>query len=114
MVLAASGHGVAPGTKALIRAGLLSPSACHRFAAGTVEGIAWNNGIAVAEMIRYGRPGPFASKPSCYAGYQRCVMCDLGASVHHVRYHPASRNPRKGGLRDDNASCPAACHLPRA
>jgi hypothetical protein len=27
------------------------------FAAGTVEGIAWNNGIAVAEMIRDGRPG---------------------------------------------------------
>jgi len=30
VVLAAPGHGAAPGAEALIRAGLLSPSACHR------------------------------------------------------------------------------------
>src|SRR5690242_7227704 len=84
------------------------------FAAGTVEGIAWDNRTVVTEMIRDGRPGVFASKPSCDADYQRCGMRDLGASVHHVRYHPSSRNARKGGLRDDHASCPAACYLSRA
>jgi len=95
------------------------------FAAGTVEGIAWGNGIAVAEMIRDGRPGVLprsqvamrtTSAASCVIWGRASIMSaiirrqetpekeDCGMITHLARQHATYPGPESRRILTSGAT----------